>query len=222
MFWLRDSSLVAIEDVDVVGVQSGDRAAIVGELTAVAEGMTTLHLDASELESAAAGFATVESIDVDPNFPHGLRIEVRERPPVMLVQSNDKPIPVAADGTLLGGVEVPDGGLPLLELKQPPPPGGLEGAPLDQAKIAGAAPEPLRPLIHAIEHTAEHGIVVSLRGGIPVYFGDAAEAAQKWAAAAAVLADPKLEAAAYVDVRVARRPAVGGAAAAAETVEPPA
>jgi hypothetical protein len=54
--------------------------------------------------------------------------------------------------------------------------------------------------------------VVTLRGGIPVYFGTSAEASEKWAAAAAVLADPKLDSLTYLDVRVPRRPAAGGAA----------
>jgi cell division protein FtsQ len=211
-FWLRDSSLVAVNDVEVVGVTSGDRGAITDELTSVAEGMTTLDVDTAKLEAAATSHPTIKSISVDPNFPHGLRIEVTERPPVMVVAAGDKQTPVAADGTLLPGVAVPDGGLPVLELKKPPPASGLAGAALDQAIVAGAAPEPLRPLIHAIEHTAEHGVVVTLRGGIPVYFGTSAEASQKWAAAAAVLADPKLDSLTYLDVRVSRRPAAGGAA----------
>jgi cell division protein FtsQ len=211
-FWLRDSSLVAVNDVEVVGVTSGDRGAITDELTSVAEGMTTLDVDTAKLEAAATSHPTIKSINVDPNFPHGLRIEVTERPPVMVVADGDKQTPVAADGTLLPGVAVPDGGLPVLELKKPAPASGLAGAALDQAIVAGAAPEPLRPLIHAIEHTAEHGVVVTLRGGIPVYFGTSAEASQKWAAAAAVLADPKLDSLTYLDVRVPRRPAAGGAA----------
>jgi cell division protein FtsQ len=211
-FWLRHSSLVAINDVEVVGIASVDRGAVTERLTALAERMTTLDVDAAELEAAAAEFATVQSIDVDPNFPHGLRIEVTEREPVMLVSSGNKQIPVAADGTLLSEVEAPDGGLPVLELKKPPPASGVTGAAADQAIIAGAAPEPLRPLLHTIEHTSEHGIVVTLRGGIPLYFGTAAEAGPKWAAAAAVLADPKLDSLSYLDVRVARRPSAGGAA----------
>ena len=211
-FWLRHSSLVAINDVEVAGVTSGDRGAITDDLTRLAEGMTTLDVDTAKLERAAAAYPTVKSISVDPNFPHGLRIEVTERPPVMVVADGDKQIPVAADGTLLPGVAIPDGGLPVLELKKPPAASGLAGAALDQAIVAGAAPEALRPLIHAIEHTSEHGVVVTLRGGIPVYFGTSAEASQKWAAAAAVLADPKLDSLTYLDVRVPRRPAAGGAA----------
>jgi cell division protein FtsQ len=218
--WLRHSSLVAINDVEVAGVTSTDRGAITDDLTRLAEGMTTLDVDTAKLERAAAAYPTVESISVDPNFPHGLRIEVTERPPVMVVADGDKQIPVAADGTLLPDVAIPDGGLPVLELKKPPPASGLAGAALDQAIVAGAAPEPLRPLIHVIEHTAEHGVVVTLRGGIPVYFGTSAEASQKWAAAAAVLADPKLDSVTYLDVRVPRRPAAGGAAQPLTTEDP--
>ncbi|MFL5870518.1 MAG: cell division protein FtsQ/DivIB [Solirubrobacterales bacterium] len=211
-FWFRDSSLVAVNNVDVVGVTTGDRDRLTAELTDLAEKMTTLDVDTAKLESAARAYPTVDSIAVDADFPHGLRIEVTERPPVIVVTSGGKRMPAAADGTLLPDVEVPDGGLPTLELKKPPPAGGLDGAAADQAVIAGAAPEPLRPLIHTIEHTPDHGIVATLRGGIPLYFGTAAEAPQKWAAAAAVLADPKLQTLTYLDVRVPRRPAAGGAA----------
>ena len=52
---------------------------------------------------------------------------------------------------------------------------------------------------------------MTLRGGIPVRFGNGREATQKWAAAAAVLADPKLDGLTYVDVRVPERAAAGGA-----------
>jgi cell division protein FtsQ len=211
-FWFRHSSLVAVDDVEVVGVTSGDRGAITDELTRLAEGMTTLDVDTAKLEAAARSHPTIKSISVDPNFPHGLRIEVTERPPVMVVADGDKQTLVGADGILLPDVAVPDGGLPVLELKKAPPASGLAGAALDQAIVAGAAPEPLRPLIHAIEHTPEHGVVVTLRGGIPVYFGTSAEASPKWAAAAAVLAEPKLDSLAYLDVRVPGRPAAGGAA----------
>ena len=52
--------------------------------------------------------------------------------------------------------------------------------------------------------------MLTLRGGIPVRFGDDSAAGAKWRAAAAVLADPKLDALTYLDVRVPERPAIGG------------
>src|SRR5262245_52104918 len=67
-FWLRHSSLVAIDDVEVVGV-TNDHAAITDELTNLAEGMTTLDVDRAKLEAAATSHPTIESISVDPNFP---------------------------------------------------------------------------------------------------------------------------------------------------------
>jgi len=223
LFWLRDSSLVAIDNVDVVGVTSGDREQIVAELTAVGEGMTTLNVDSERIESAAAAFPTVDSVELDPNFPHGLRIEVDERPPALLVRSPGREVPVAADGTLLNGVPVgEDEPLPVVEVNEIPAEGSLAGEPLEQALIAGAAPEPLRPLIEAVDHSDETGVTVHLRGDIPVRFGSGARAAEKWAAAVSVLADPKLDALTYVDVRVPERPAAGGAAIAGISIEPPA
>ena len=212
MFWLRDSSLVAVDNVDVVGVTSGDRAQIVGELTKVAEDMTTLHVDTARLDEAARAFPTVAAISVDPNFPHGMRLEVTERPPAMVVSAGGEQVPAAADGTLLRGVEVSDDDhLPVLELGKLPPGGSLDGDPLDQALVLGAAPEPLRPLIEKIGADDKFGIEVTLRGGIPVRFGSSSGAADKWAATAAVLADPKLDGLTYVDVRVPERAAAGGA-----------
>ena len=211
--WLRDSSLVAVTNVDVVGVRSGDPSRIRADLTAVAESQTTLHVDAAAIEAAAAAYPTVESVDVDPNFPHGMRIEVTERPPAMLIEADGEEVAAAGDGTLLTGVEVPDPkGLPVLEVGHLPSGTTLEGDPLQQALVLGAAPPPLRPLIETVRTHDEYGVEVELRGGIPVRFGSGSGAEEKWAAAAAVLADPKLDALTYLDVRVPERPAAGGAA----------
>ena len=211
LFWLRDSSLVAVTDVEVAGVTSGDRAAIVAELTGIAEQQTTLDADPDAIERAAAAFPTVKAVTVDPNFPHGMRIEVTERPPALVVEVGGERLAAAADGTLLAGVSVPeDDDLPVLEVGEVPARGSLDGEPLQQALILGAAPEPLRPLVHEVRLDSEHGVEVTLRGGIPVRFGSGSAATAKWAAAAAVLASPKVDAVTYVDVRVPERPTAGG------------
>ena len=213
LFWLRDSSLVAVTNVDVVGVASGDPAQIRSDLTRVAERQTTLHVDRAAIEKAAAAYPTIESVSVDPNFPHGMRIEVTERPPAMLIETGGRQLPVAADGTLLTGVEVDDPErLPVLEVGEVPSGATLDGDALQQALVVGAAPEELRPLIEKIGEDDDYGVEVTLRGGIPVRFGSGSRAEEKWAAAAAVLADPKLDSLTYLDVRVPEPPAAGGAA----------
>ncbi|MGH2951762.1 MAG: cell division protein FtsQ/DivIB, partial [Solirubrobacterales bacterium] len=213
-FYLRDSSLVAVTDVEVVGVRSGEPQAIIAEFDAAAREMSTLHVDRERLDGIAAGFPTIESVSADANFPHGLRIEVTERPPVLIARAGGQVVAVAADGALLAGIEIgADAGLPTLELERAPTGSRLEGTPLEQALAVGAAPDALRGLIERVTYSDQFGVELVLRGGIPVRFGNGSRAAQKWAAAATVLADRKLDTLTYVDVRVPERAAAGGAAA---------
>lgn len=209
--WLRDSSLVAVTDVEVKGLSGPAATEIEADLTRAAKQMTTLHVDTAALEAAVAGQPTVASLRVDADFPKGLVVEVRERPPIALVSGGGREVAVAADGAVLNGIEIPDG-LPRIRAEELPPHGALSGEPLEQALIVGAVPEALRRLIGGVSFSRELGVVVEMRGGIPIRFGTGARAADKWAAAAAVLADPKLETASYIDVRVPERPAAGGAA----------
>ena len=99
--------------------------------------------------------------------------------------------------------------LPVLPLAAPPASGRLAGPVLQQARVLGAAPATLRPYIGS-SYYGESGVNVELRSGIELRFGDASQAAAKWRAAAAVLADPSITALDYVDLLVPRRPSVGG------------
>ncbi len=99
--------------------------------------------------------------------------------------------------------------LPALALDSVPEEGRLGGAALEQALVVGAAPGPLRPLIEGVDHVDDYGVEITLRGEIDVRFGSGARAADKWAATATLLADPKLVSLAYVDVRAPERPSVG-------------
>lgn len=207
--WLRDSPLFAVTEVTVRGAESDDAGRIAAALTRAGTEMTTLNVDQERLEAAVARFPTVESVSADPGFPKSLAIEVVERPPALAIRAGDEEAAVAGDGMVLPGIE-PDNALPRLDVERIPEAGRLSGEELDRALVAAAAPGPLAPLVRRVAATAEQGIEARLRAGIVVRFGDAANAAAKWAAAAAVLADPELEAVAYVDVRVPQRPAVGG------------
>lgn len=208
--WFRDSSFVAVENVKVEGVSSADRERVTATLTDAAKGMSTLDLDAGKLASAVSGFPTVASVTADPSFPHGLTVHVVERTPVLVASDGDRQVPVAADGSLLPGVDTGGSNLPLLKVDQIPTGGRLGGEALDEAHVIAAAPGPLAPLIEGIANTHSYGSVITLRGGIDLRFGPPSKSAQKWAAAAAVLADPKVTSLRYVDVRVPARPAIGG------------
>jgi cell division protein FtsQ len=210
--WFRNSSLVSVEHVKVEGVSTSDHQ-LVGALTDAAQGMSSLNVDTPKLQAIAAQFPTVESIGADGSFPHGLTIHVTERLPAMIASDGKGEVPVAADGTILPGVDLGSAAnkLPTLNVTHLHESGRLGGDPLQKALILGAAPEPLRPLIDGIGIEPQTGITVTLQGGFKVEFGPSTDAAEKWNAAAAVLADPKLHSLTYVDVRIPGRPAVGGA-----------
>jgi cell division septal protein FtsQ len=208
-FWFRDSSFVAIDEVEVSGLTYSEEE-ITQTLTAAAEKMTTLNADPAALEKAIERYPTVASIAIDPGFPHHLAIEVTERPPVAIMGEGEG-VAIAGDGTVLSGVSAEGAKLPAIEIEGPPSSGKLDGVALAQAEVLGAAPGPIRPAIEETSIDKEKGVVVGLVEGIEVRFGDSANAAAKWASAVAILADPKIDELTYIDVRLPGRPAVGGA-----------
>ncbi len=211
-FWFRESSFVAVEEVAVEGIEGPEAEAVTETLTRAASKMTTLNVDEGELAAAVSGFPTVVAIQTESDFPHGLTVDVTGRPPVLAVSDGGPPVPIAADGTILNGVDITDAGLPVLQVESVPVKGALEGEPLALAQVAGAAPDPLRPLIKDLAINPGEGIEVTLKGGIPARFGDPDQLEEKWTAVSAVLANPQVKTLTHLDVRVPERPSIGGAA----------
>jgi len=124
--------------------------------------------------------------------------------------SGEDAVAVTANGVVLPWLPLPeDAELPELPPVEPPQNGRLAGPMLEQARVLGAAPVALRPYVER-SYYGESGIDVELTTGIELLFGDSSQAAKKWKAAAAVLADPSIETLDYVDLIAPARPAVGG------------
>jgi len=119
-------------------------------------------------------------------------------------------IGVAADGALVRWLPLPEEPpLPRLPLEEPPKGGRVKGPALEQVRILAAVPDPLRPYVES-SYYGESGVDVNLTTGIELRFGDASQAARKWRAASAVLADPSVTALDYVDLHAPNRPAYEG------------
>lgn len=135
---------------------------------------------------------------------------LRSTQPTAVIGSGEEAVAVAADGSLMPWYPVPETtSLPRLPLEAPPANGRLAGPVLAQARVLGAAPPELRRYIER-SYYGESGVDVILDPGIELRFGDATQLGQKWKAAAAVLADPEVEALDYVDLHAPGRPAIGG------------
>lgn len=217
--WLRDSSIVAVKEVEVSGAKSNTERVRRALELAAAE-MTTLNVREGELRAAVAHVPTVKSLRTKTSFPNGLTIRVIEHVPVAMARGGGRTVPVAADGTVLVGLTVADTKgkrLPSVKVSRPTA-ARLEGPALAQARVLGAAPAPLRSRLGRAT-MGRRGITVEARNGVKLLFGESSRAVAKWAAATRILADPESSSLSYIDLRVPGRPAVGGLPAQTATPE---
>jgi cell division protein FtsQ len=206
--WLRDSSLVAVRQVDVTGLSGSEAPRVRAALQEAARDMTTLHVRAGQLRTAVAPFPAVMSVEAHADFPHRLRVVVHEHVAVGALAAGGDRVAVAADGTLLRGSATR--GLPVIAAGGQP--GGAtvgDRAALREIALLAAAPAPLRARVVRV-YAGPRGLTAPLSDGPILYFGGAERLRAKWTAVASVLADRSSAGATYLDVRLPERPAAGG------------
>ncbi len=211
LYWfvLRDLSVVEISDLEIAGLdtQTAEGRQIADAIEVATGEMTTLHLRQELLDAEMERFARVESATIEADFPSSATVTVRQRDDGSIFGENEDALLIASDGTVLGSPGDRVDALPSVTEGDPPEGGRLEGIALDQALVLGATPAELRSFVDQGEVTGD-GVEVTLSNGLILLFGDPGQAAEKWKSAAAVIADPELSDAGYVDLTVPRRPAV--------------
>ncbi|HTU15172.1 MAG TPA: FtsQ-type POTRA domain-containing protein [Solirubrobacterales bacterium] len=210
-YWLRDSSLVGIKNLEVLGVSAHtEEGGQIVDAVEVATGeMTTLHVKPELLEEELSRFPRVESATIKADFPNSATVTVTERGNGSIFDTGSEKLLIATDGTVLGTAGAGTESLPKIGVGDPPAGPALEGRTLVQALVLGAAPSELRPFTEESDFSKD-GVEVTMSNGLVLLFGDASKADQKWKAAASVIADPELTDASYVDLSVPRRPAIRG------------
>jgi cell division protein FtsQ len=209
LLWFRDSSLVAVQKVTVVGLSGPEAGKVTTQLEDAAKDMTTLHVRGDQLRSVVAPYPVVKDLRVSTDFPHGLKITVVENTPVAVIVADGAKTPVSADGQLLRGA----GQRELPEVPMSVPPGGeriVDQTAREAVAALAAAPAALRDRVLRASTTKQGGLTLVLHNGPDLRFGGADRLAAKWAAAAAVLADDNSRGATYLDLRYPERPAAGG------------
>lgn len=207
--WLRDSQLVAVDKVVVVGASGPEADRIRSALRAAAADMTTLHVRTDDLRAAVGTYTIVRDVRVQPDLPHGLRITVLQHVPVAAVQTAGRRTPVAADATVLRGADAER--LPVVVARTAPDGGRLDRRTARAVGLLAAAPPALRARVERVAG-GSRGWTASLRDGPMLVFGVAERVRAKWMAVARVLADRSSAGATYLDVRLPERPAAGGLA----------
>jgi hypothetical protein len=215
--WLRDSSLVRVDHVTVVGLTGPDADRVRERLERAGLDMTTLHVREDELRAAVAAEPSILTLRATPDFPHDLRIDVTENHPVAAIDiAGSGRVPIAGNGTLMPGHR--GGAVPHIKLTGSARVGrdGGSAARLADKRaaalvaVAASAPPALLRRAGTVEQRRGEGTVVVLRDGPRIMFGDGSRLRDKWRAATGVLASKDAQGAAYIDVRLADRPVAGG------------
>ncbi len=208
--WYRSSSFVKVEHVTVAGLSGPDIPQIREALTSSAMGMTTLDMNIAKLESAVQRYTYVQSLTVTGHGAHDISINVTEQVPVALVNIGGNQQVVDADGRLMPDTTITHGALPLVPISAPPAGTTItEAGPRAAIAVLAAAPYALMAHIENATSTSAHGVIVQLRHGPQLYFGQSSQLHQKWQAAVAVLQDRDSAGASYIDVTDPQRPAAG-------------
>lgn len=216
---LRNSSLVAVEKVEVTGLSGYYDRAARRAIVAEAQLMTTMNVDEQRLADVAAQFVDVSAIQTDSDFPHGLSIHVVVRRPVAVAKIGGTMVGLTGNGVILSDAQNL-AGLPRIEISGPISRGHVTDAKAVEAvTVLSAAPDVLLRQVKAVKW-GTRGLSVVLEKGLVIYFGGKSLAAAKWKAVAAVLAAKSSKGAHYIDVRIPDRPALGGLGAAPVTPRP--
>jgi cell division protein FtsQ len=206
---VRDSSVVAVEHVEIAGAKGPEAGRVRSALKAAAREMTTLHVRTDALRDAVRPFPTVKDVRIERDLPDRLRVIVVGRPAVAALSAGDQQLGVAADGTLLRGSPVPDD-VPVLRVRALP--GGprlTDPRARRVVALLAAAPEAMRRHVERAG-IGDQGLEARLREGPRVIAGQPHRLRAKWVAAARVLGDKGARGAEYVDVRVPERAVAGG------------
>lgn len=219
--WLlvRNSGLVAVEQVRVVGLSGyydrAARRAVAGE----AQTMTTMNVSEDRIAEVAGRYVNVAGVRTDANFPHGLTVYVDVRRTVAAAKLGARTVAVTATGVTVDNARNLSA-LPNIEVSGVLKDGRVtDRRALGGLSVLGAAPDVLLRRVKTLRWGRD-GLTLVLDKGVRLIFGNRLQAAAKWSAAAAILGKTGTRGAHYVDLRVPDRPAIGGLGPAPVTLKP--
>ncbi len=227
LWWLAHGPLLAVGHVEVRGYDRPDRAAFVAAVREAASGSTMASPSADGIRAAAAAHPWVSSVSVQRDWPRGLTVDVTMARPVAAAAAAGAPAALVSEaGRVLGPVPE-DAGVGWLRLPGPPPAPGYALPETDRAGLAFLAAAPPEAARRVRRLGVDSGGALSglVDGGPVLRLGRPDDLAAKARALALVLRGVPAEDladATYIDLRVPKRPAIGGigpAEPASDTIE---
>ncbi len=167
------SSVLAVSGVKVDGTAVLDPRTV-RRVAAVPRGTPLATVDLDAITARVEGLAAVQSVDVSRAWPNKVRILVREREAVAVVDRDGKLRGLDEDGVLFRGyLSRPD--LPVIRMA----PGTRADALAEAARVAGSLPGDLSARVRYVEVRTVDTISLRLRNGRTVLWGSADDSAEK-------------------------------------------
>ncbi len=206
--WLRDSSLVEVKTVKIGGVTKSDPKALSDEIKRAAKSMTTLHIDNDALARVADRYPAIKEIRADPALPDKMTLNVVHHSLIARVTTSSGTAVVTDTGAVVEGAKGVN--LPRIRVQQKVTGDKMTGA-TSKASLAllVATPASWRKQVKSV-YVGESGLIVVMRKGPRIYFGEGTDPKRQWLAASRLLAEPSVRGATYIDVSSPERSAVGG------------
>ncbi len=122
LFWLSQSGIMAIETIEVEGNHAVTDEQVLETATPLLMGESLMRISYDELERSLTAIPYIEAVEVERDFPHTLRIRLRERQPaVVLSAGNGRLFLLSSEGYALAELESVDSGYPVASTVQPCP-----------------------------------------------------------------------------------------------------
>lgn len=209
-FWLSQSSLLAVEEIEVTGNRTVSTEEILDRAGPWLRGQSLLKPSFGDAGNSLGEIPLIERADIERDFPHTIRIRIREhRPFVSLKAAENRVFILSVDGKALMGVDKPTTDLPVLSTKDAcaAEPGFTPECPDVSAGISFLANIPVSFNQGFSETMVSAGdVTAKTRSGATVHFGSLDDYELKFEVLRQLLARTGGRGGAFIDVSVPERP----------------
>jgi cell division protein FtsQ len=210
-FWLSQSSLLAVDDIEVEGNRIVSTDEVLAEVRPMLRGQSMLSLSFDDVDHLLCANPFIDNVEIERDFPHTILIRVHEnRPFLSLGVAGGKTVVLSAEGKGLAEADNPPAGLPVLKTGEPCEVAVGETAACDDAAtgVMFLANVPVSFNYEFSEVTVSGGdIKARTSGGVDVHFGSLEEYGLKFEVLRQLLARTTAGGAdVSIDVSVPQRP----------------
>lgn len=169
------SAVLGVREVQVSGEQTLSAEAI-REIAAIGPQSPLARLDSEAVAGRVGTIPQVESVTVTRSWPSTVRIELVERSPRAVVETDTGWWLVDRFGVLFAQVSEPPPGVPPLEVDSAGP---EDRSTLAAISVLDALPGELREQVQRLSAQSPDSVVLHLAGGRTVIWGSARDSARK-------------------------------------------